>query len=369
MKDNGCNCNINCNINCNFNGNDISEQSPSKIILFGEHAVVDGYPAISMAIDLKTHGTIKKLQSDKIKVNLEDLDEEIEISIGTEEEIKNFLNLDINKIDKNVKYVVCAIKNTLNYLIYLKNKNKNAPVEDIKNLIVPFELSLHSETPVSCGLGSSASAVLTTIKLVSKLLGSKLLGNEFNSLSNLKMAEIAYSVEKEIQGRASITDTYTVSMGGILEITNNGYNPNNLNNEFVEFIKTCNFLIVYVEERSRKTAELVQEVGSNPKKDEIFSKIGQIILKLKTCDDKIEFGNLMVQNHMFLKELNISTEKIDQVVELGSKYGLGAKLTGAGGGGCAIILLDENSSHKNELIDNLKKISVKGIFECKMYLE
>ncbi|MCS3922837.1 mevalonate kinase [Methanococcus voltae PS] len=365
MKNNDFNGNYDCNSDCNC----ILEQSPSKIILFGEHAVVDGYPAISMAIDLKTHGTIKKLESKKIKVNLEDLNEEIEINIETEEEIRNFLSLDINTIDKNVKYVVCAIKNTLNYL----NENTNPDV-NINDLIVPFELTLHSETPVSCGLGSSASAVLTTIKLVSKLLGSELLvrllpSEDFTSLSNLEMAEIAYSVEKEIQGRASITDTYTVSMGGILEITNNEYDPNNLNNKFVEFIKTCNFLIVYVEERSRKTAELVQEVGNNSKKDEIFSKIGEIILKLKTCNDKVEFGNLMVQNHNLLKELNISTEKIDQVIELGSKYGLGAKLTGAGGGGCAIILLDDDSLHKKELIDNLKKISVKGIFECKMYLE
>ncbi|MCS3901944.1 mevalonate kinase [Methanococcus voltae] len=341
----------------------ISETSPSKIILFGEHAVVDGYPAISMAIDLKTFGTIKKLDdcsencSEKyIKIDLQDLNEKIVIDISNDEEIRNFLNLDVNNIVKNVKYVVCAIKNTIKYMI---NNNKN---KDIK--ILPFELILHSETPVSCGLGSSASAVLTTIKLVSKLLNKNL------NLSNSEMAEIAYSVEKEIQGRASITDTYTVSMGGILEIINNEYITDdlNLNDNLVELIQTCNFLIVYVEERNRKTAELVQEVGNNPKKEEIFSKIGEIISKLKTCKNKSEFGNLMTQNHNLLKDLNISTQKIDEVVELGSKYGLGAKLTGAGGGGCAIILLDDEELRKQELIYNLKKIDVMEIFECKMYL-
>jgi len=35
-------------------------KTPSKIILFGEHAVVDGYPAISMALDLKTTGEIEE---------------------------------------------------------------------------------------------------------------------------------------------------------------------------------------------------------------------------------------------------------------------------------------------------------------------
>jgi len=57
---------------------------------------------------------------------------------------------------------------------------------------------------------------------------------------------------------------------------------------------------------------------------------------------KEEFGELMYRNHELLKKLSVSSEGLDKAVEKARTYGmLGAKLSGGGGGGIAIILADE----------------------------
>ncbi|WP_459201189.1 mevalonate kinase [Methanococcus sp. CF] len=311
-------------------------KTPSKIILFGEHAVVDGYPAISMALDLKTTGEIEA-NSDTILIDLVDLNEIFEI---TPELIKN---LEISNFSPALKYVICAVK----YVIYYLSEFKN--LKEIK----PFKLKLYSEIPLSCGLGSSASVVVTVIRSISKFYEIE--------LENDETINLAYSVEKEVQGRASVTDTATISLGGMIEIINGEYRP--MPKKIEEFIKNCKFLVVNVEERTRKTAELVHDVSRHPEKEQIFGEIGKIIEKVKNVDDMAEFGKLMNENHELLKKFGISTEKLDLVAKAGKTYGYGGKLTGAGGGGSAIILLKEN---REELLKELKKIGVIGIYECKM---
>ena len=119
-----------------------------------------------------------------------------------------------------------------------------------------------------------------------------------------------------------------------------------------------------MEERRKKTAQLVNEVAKHPKKVEIFKEIGNIVNKVQYTSSFEELGNLMVKNHNLLKKLGVSTNKIDKVVEIGSNYGYGAKISGAGGGGIAIILVDKNK--KKKLLESLNKLGVLEIFNCKI---
>lgn len=47
-------------------------------------------------------------------------------------------------------------------------------------------------------------------------------------------------------------------------------------------------------------------------------------------------------NQNLLNCLNVGHEKIDQIVNISKKYGLSAKLTGAGGGGIVIVYLSDS---------------------------
>jgi len=313
-------------------------ETPSKVILFGEHAVVEGYGAISMAIDLKTRGRISSSEGEVV-VDLKNLGKLLTLSM------EDIPKINLGDYDPDVRYVLCALKSTMSYL-------RERGYEDLK----PFKLEISSKIPVSCGLGSSASVVVTTVK-------SFLHANNIQ-LPRDELCRICFSVEKEVQGRASVTDTATVIYNSVLKIENSNNFKVLKGTKLYNLLKRCHFLVVHVERRRKKTAELVKEVAKHPRKDEIFRSIGEIVNLVEEVSTEEELGNLMVKNHRLLRDLGVSTRKIDRVVELGSKYGYGAKLSGAGGGGVVVILVEED--RRERLLKSLRDLKVLDVFQCKV---
>ena len=74
-------------------------------------------------------------------------------------------------------------------------------------------------------------------------------------------------------------------------------------------------------------------------------------------DDPISFGKLMNSSHHSMRDdYEISSDELNKVVESANKNGaIGARLTGAGFGGCVVILT------KNE---ELKSVSKSILEEC-----
>jgi mevalonate kinase len=64
------------------------------------------------------------------------------------------------------------------------------------------------------------------------------------------------------------------------------------------------------------------------------------------------FQDLVGINHGLLQALTVSTPSLDQICNIARSLGLSAKLTGAGGGGCAFVLLPPNVVE--EAVDKLK---------------
>lgn len=63
----------------------------------------------------------------------------------------------------------------------------------------------------------------------------------------------------------------------------------------------------------------------------------------------------MDTNHKLLNELGVGHPSLETVVKLAAKYQLHAKLTGAGGGGCAYVLIKQTTSDEtmNQLLADL----------------
>ena len=111
------------------------------------------------------------------------------------------------------------------------------------------------------------------------------------------------------------------------------------------------------------TQDVVRQVRNFKEKNEDLFKnlceqeieiVNNAITSLKENNLK-KLGSLMSENHDLLNQIGVSTEKIDLLVREAKKTSYGAKITGAGGGGCIISLVDK-SNIKNTL-DNLKKFS------------
>lgn len=60
----------------------------------------------------------------------------------------------------------------------------------------------------------------------------------------------------------------------------------------------------------------------------------------------------VARNQELLKEITVSHEKIDLIVQIAASHKLSAKLTGAGGGGCVFVLIPSGTT--NDVVDNLK---------------
>jgi len=286
--------------------------SPGKIILLGEHAVVYDQPAISMGIDLYSHCIIEDLIEPNIEIEL--------LNYGLEFKFKDFNELK--------SYFPSQFQFLIEALTYLS--------DFFQVKLQKIKMILYSAIWVGSGLGSSASI---SVALISAL-------NSFYSLNldQNKINEISYHLETFMHGKPSGIDNYTCTYGNILYFDNfTKKNPQILH------IPSSIFLLVCNSGKSHNTRDVIQQIqkikNHNPSYFQTqMESIGNIVQNAKNALELGDFtllGKLMNENQNILYSLGISTEEIDQIISLALANGAyGAKLTGAGKGGCVIILID-----------------------------
>lgn len=291
--------------------------APGKIVLFGEHAVVYGEPAIVASIDKRLYVKMSLRNDNAIKISALNL--YVPGVIVTFKGNELIVETDYGKIIPAISYVKKAIEITSNYI----NEFKGVNVE------------VSSEMPVGAGLGTSAAVAVATIYAYLKVLGYELKKEE--------IARLGWEVEKEVQGIASPMYTAITTFGGFLYIK---YGGENITLKKLH-AKLCLPLVIGYVEREFKTADLVKMVKKLYDRYpnvfwNIFRLIGMISEEaLKTLEkgDTERLGELMNINHGLLDSIGVSNSRLNTLVYAARSAGaLGAKLTGAGGGGCVIAL-------------------------------
>jgi mevalonate kinase len=120
-------------------------------------------------------------------------------------------------------------------------------------------------------------------------------------------------------------------------------------------VKTIPLLIAYTGVKV-DTMNIVQEVAlkketNSQKVERIFQAIGQLTQEAKEKmleGDWQRVGTLMDFNQEYLRDLGVSSEKIESLIMAAKEAGAwGAKLSGAGGGDCIIVMSPED---KKQLI-------------------
>lgn len=188
---------------------------------------------------------------------------------------------------------------------------------------------INSQMPSSSGLGSSAAVTVATLSAIN---------DEFSLHKNREeIANMAFEIEKKVQkGRASPTDT-TVSMyGGIVLITGGSRRrlpPQNMH------------LVIGDSLISHSTAKMVEQVGDLKKRHpEIVNPIldaieGVSMSAIHHLNNPKELGRYMDMNHALLDALGVGHPQLSKMVLASRAAGaFGAKITGAGGGGCMVAI-------------------------------
>jgi mevalonate kinase len=188
---------------------------------------------------------------------------------------------------------------------------------------------INSQIPSSSGLGSSAAVTVATLSAI----------NDEFSLHKTRedIADMAFEIEKKVQkGRASPTDTTVSIYGGIVLITGGSRRrlpPQNMH------------LVIGDSLVSHSTAKMVEQVGELKKKhpgivDPILDAIqGVSMSAIHHLNNPKELGRYMDMNHALLEALGVGHPQLSKIVLVARAQGaFGAKITGAGGGGCMVAL-------------------------------
>ncbi|MDK2892795.1 mevalonate kinase [Methanohalophilus sp.] len=265
--------------------------APGKIYLFGEHAVVYGESAICCAIDIRARITVEEYDSVLIESSLG--------STGIDYSIHPYVSEVLDKV-----YTMSSF-------------------EGVK-------VHVESDIPIGSGLGSSAAVTVATLKGLDSLLGLNL------SLEDI--ASIGHEIEIKVQGAASPTDTYVCTMGGTVML------PQRKHLDLLD----CGVVIGNTNIFS-STKELVSNVSTLKNNYPelilpIFSTIGKAALRgelLLAEKDYEEVGKLMDINQGLLDSIGVNCSELSRLIYAARDAGaFGAKITGAGGGGCMVAIAD-----------------------------
>ncbi|TFF89513.1 MAG: mevalonate kinase [Promethearchaeota archaeon] len=298
----------------------VSASAPGKCILFGEHAVVYGYPAISIGFNLKSKCTIERIKNNRIQLEFKNFNDSYEF--------KNFKHLlsESSFTHKQIKKGLKLISSRID--------------EEINNI----KIEISSNLLIGSGLGSSASISVALMAAFDDFYNL--------NLSKEELSHLAYEMEKIVHGNPSGIDNTTCTFGNLIYFQNNKF-------QVLKIPKNLELIITYtgIKHKTSKAIEYIKKV-----KDQypvltsiILQNIGKItqIAKEEIKRENIKgLGLLMTMNQGQLSSLGISNHVISHIIDISLNNGAyGSKLTGAGLGGCVITIgnnLKELSSVLNE---------------------
>ena len=300
--------------------------APGKVYLFGEHAVVYGEPAVPCAIERRATVTVERRTDDRLRVHASDLSLDgftVEYSGGTGE-------------TPDVDVSESLLEAAMGYV--------NAAVEQARDAAdepeVGFDITIESEIPLGAGLGSSAAVTVAGIDAAARELGIELPPDE--------IADRAYRAELDVQeGQASRADTFCSATGGAVRIEGDDCRS----------IEAPNLpFVIGFDGGAGDTGQLVAGVRSLKEEYDFAADtvrtVGNVVRRGERAladGDLEELGRLMNFNHGLLEALGVSSRSLDGMVWAARDAGAyGAKLTGAGGGGC-IVALDDTEETETAL--------------------
>jgi mevalonate kinase len=283
----------------------VRTSSPGKVILFGEHAVVYGEPAIALAV------------TRRFKMNV------VPRSGGK-------------------GHIVDRHQMTAVHHSYFKYAVDNYWEGG------PLDISTDSEIPSSSGMGSSAALTTSLMGALVELSGGSIDGERE------RIARQSFATEYGVQGRASPTDTSTATMGmgvllakepkdGLLWHVERGGAEWYIHQVDVPQLN----IVVGFTGIKGNTGEMVAKVRrfweSNNFAKETVADIGNLTMEgveALNAGNVERLGELMDRNHQLLTILGVNHPKLQRLVEAARPHSYGAKMTGAGGGGSMIAITD-----------------------------
>ncbi|XQU27371.1 mevalonate kinase [Gardnerella sp. DNF00502] len=330
----------------------------AKVILFGEHSVVYGYPAVALPLrNLCMRATV----SNECTFNFE-LDKSFELKSKTtslnSHSSLNSSNLHSSLNSSNSLSVETSIETNIDDNIVFSALGFTGLLRNIPPRFSSIRTAIHcaldfagwdgerlyvlteSDFPPERGLGSSAASAGAIIRAILDYYGIDANQSQLFSLTQ--------QAERVAHGRPSGLDAVATSSLLPVKYCNGSFDYMNINMRAWIVLADSGLkgmTRVTVEDLRKKRDENPTFVNS------LLQELGDIALSAE--DDLLNgssenVGIKMIRAHRILDKLGISTPLLNDLVDAAYSNGaLGAKLTGGGGGGCVIAIADsEDCAYK-----------------------
>lgn len=282
--------------------------APGKIILFGEHAVVYGRPALAMPVT-QVHADVEVLEATRpgIWIDAPDVN----------------LHAELNTLPSDH-----PIASVIHNLFFLSR------ISPFPNL----EIKIKSTIPVASGLGSGAAVTVALTRAFSTHINYPMTDDEVNSF--------AYEIEKIHHGTPSGIDNTVVSYAKpVYFVKGQPIETFTVANPFTFVIGNTG-----ISAPTKESVGAVRKLWEADKArwESVFDKVGSVVNKAREAIERgnaIELGDLMNQNHTLLQGMTVSSPELDKLVKAALNSGaLGAKLSGGGRGGNMIALVNPHQA-------------------------
>ena len=358
----------------------VAASAPGKIILAGEHAVVHGTRALATVIDLRTTASVTELPPSVATVTVRFhthhathsfvyphsalrsittaySSQQPAASTTTLHALPSSASLDSLHAALSAASAEPSVREEENAASNLASSTLPFASSCVVFLLLytcmfrssrPVACDITSQLPLSSGLGSSASycaALSSAFWSLAQLSDSAAAGTATKLAVDTEVVNAwAYEGERVLHGTPSGVDNSAIVHGGCL-LYRRG-EPFT----FLPSLPPLSWLIVNTRQ-SRDTKALVAGVSQRlrddpatyrPMVDRIDSIVGEWQQLVQSATDASNLSArllaLMAENQRLLSALGVSHPTIDSVLAVAQRHGLAGKLTGAGGGGCVILL-------------------------------
>jgi len=287
----------------------VKATAPGKIILFGEHAVVYGRPAIAAPLSqVRATAVVQSSRQKGVQLFAPDLDVEKNLTTTGDDDA---------------------------FALTVRQVQIAAGLDRLPNMAI----TVKSDIPIASGLGSGAAITAAIIRALAGYLGlAHLVNDEW-------VSGLTFEVEKIHHGTPSGIDNTVVTYEQPVYFVQQ--QPQNLIETF-EIARPLHLLIGDTGVSS-STIDVVNDVRRSWHADclrfeRIFDGCGDIAVAARAAieaGDMIKIGRLMTDNQSLLEDMTVSSPELNHLVEAALNAGaLGAKLSGGGRGGNMIALVN-----------------------------
>ncbi len=334
--------------------------APARVNLIGEHTDYNGGYVFPCAIDLRCALLVRKRKDNIINIAATTYPQGASAVVADKTKLGEYKNLSFGSYPLGVMY-------------HMEQEGYTVSGMDM----------LYDETvPYGSGLSSSAA-----IEVATALAVDSLSGKSEDEIDLSKLAQICQRAENQYMGmNCGIMDQFASAMGKencalLLRCSDlaYAYAPVNFEEKGYSLIiaNTCkprSLIVSAYNERRAECQKAVEYIRTKKQIDNLCEITPNEFENLKDCipDEVIlrrathvihenartisavevlksgeifDFGRLMIDSHMSLKEnYEVTGHELDSMVNAMLKYGaIGARMTGAGFGGCAIALVKSSN--------------------------